>query len=176
MTTWIAFLRAVNLGGRRTFRPPEIVTCLETAGFTQVATHINTGNVRLVTSMRSRERVRDALERAFLADRGFEVPVSLLTTAQVRQVAAELDEVAAGHAGAHLVSFLRESPTPEQVAALEARQAPGERIVVRDGAAHLLLLEEVHRSRLGNGVVERYAGTATSRTRKVVADIAAMWC
>ena len=90
MSTWIGFLRAINLAGRRTFSPKEIVACLEAAGFTDVATHINTGNVRLTTTMRSRDTVAAAMERAFLEDRGFEVPVALLTPAEVRAVADQL--------------------------------------------------------------------------------------
>lgn len=176
MPTWIGFLRAVNLGATRTFSPAQIVACLDAAGFTDLATHINTGNVRLSTTRRSRERVREVMERAFARDRGFEVPVTLLTPAEVRAIADELDEVAAGHPGAHHVSLVREAPTADAIRALEALEAPGERVVVRGRAVHLLLGPEVHRSRLGNRSVEKVAGPATSRNRTVIAAIAQKWC
>ncbi|AKT51005.1 DUF1697 domain-containing protein [Arsenicicoccus sp. oral taxon 190] len=176
MSTWIGFLRAINLAGRRTFSPREIVACLEEAGFTDVATHINTGNVRLTTRMRSRERVAAAMEKAFAADRGFEVPVALLTPAEVRALADELDEVAAGHDGTHYVCLLAAEPDAQVRRALEALEAPGERVVVRGRAAHLLLGPDFHRSRLTNAAIEKVAGVGTSRNRTVVAAIADKWC
>ncbi|MTB73039.1 DUF1697 domain-containing protein [Arsenicicoccus sp. MKL-02] len=176
MSTWIGFLRAINLAGKRTFSPQQIVACLEAAGFTDVATHINTGNVRLTTTTRSRDKVVAAMERAFLDDRGFEVPVALLTPAEVRAVADELDEVGEGHEGRHYVSFLPQEPSAEVVTALHALEAPGERVVPRGRAVHLLLGPDYHRSRLTNTAVERVAGMATNRNRTVVEAIAAKWC
>lgn len=176
MSTWIGFLRAINLAGRRTFSPKEIVACLEAAGFTDVATHINTGNVRLTTTMRSRDTVAAAMERAFLEDRGFEVPVALLTPAEVRAVADQLDEVGEGHDGNHYVSFLPQEPSAEVVEALHALEAPGERAVARGRVVHLLLGPDYHRSRLTNASVERLAGMATNRNRTVVETVARKWC
>ena len=55
---------------------------LALAGFEEVETHIQTGNVLFRTSLRSRKKVIEALEKAMLEDRGFEVPVVLLTPAR----------------------------------------------------------------------------------------------
>ena len=176
MPTHVAFLRAINLGATRKFPKDAIVAAAQSAGFTDVATHINTGNVRLTTTMRSRDKVVAAMERAFLDDRGFEVPVALLTPAEVRAVANELDEVGEGHEGRHYVSFLPQEPSAEVVTALHALEAPGERVVPRGRAVHLLLGPDYHRSRLTNTAVERVAGMATNRNRTVVEAIAAKWC
>lgn len=175
MTTWIGLLRAVNLGGRRTFSPPQIVACVEAVGGSDVQTHINTGNVRFTTRMRSRERITDALEGAFAADRGFEVPVALLTPAELREIADDVEELGAGHGGRHYVSVLRGAASPAAVAALEARSTAGERAVVRGRAVHLLLGENYHEAKLTNAVVERLAGTATNRNATVIRAMAAKW-
>ena len=45
MPTYIAFLRAINVG-KRMFANAAIVQACEDAGFTDVETYINTGNVR----------------------------------------------------------------------------------------------------------------------------------
>ncbi len=86
MPTTLAFLRAINLGARRKFPKEEIVAATEAAGFTDVATHINTGNVRFATRMRSRERIEAALEAAYLERTGFEVPTVVLTPAELHRV------------------------------------------------------------------------------------------
>lgn len=79
MATYVAFLRAINLGAKRKFPKDAIVAAVEAAGFTEVETYINTGNVRFDTTMRSRAKIEAALEEAFLADRGFEVPTIVFT-------------------------------------------------------------------------------------------------
>ena len=86
MTTYVAFLRAINLGATRKFPKDAIVAATEAAGFDDVATRINTGNVRLGTAMRSRARIESALEQAYLADRGFEVPTIVYSQAELREV------------------------------------------------------------------------------------------
>ena len=66
MPTYIAFLRAINLGANRKFPKDAIKAAAEGAGFTDVETYINTGNVRVTTRLRSRAKVEAALEKAFL--------------------------------------------------------------------------------------------------------------
>ncbi|MGH3307430.1 MAG: DUF1697 domain-containing protein, partial [Nocardioides sp.] len=83
MPTYVAFLRAINLGPTRKFPKDAIKAAAEKAGFTDVETYINTGNLRVTTKMRSRAKVEEALEKAFLDDRGFEVPTIAFTPAEV---------------------------------------------------------------------------------------------
>ena len=67
MPTYVAFLRAINLGARRKFPKDAITSATEAAGGTDVETYINTGNVRLTHSARSVAKVRAALEEAYAA-------------------------------------------------------------------------------------------------------------
>ena len=174
MPTYVAFLRAVNLGPTRKFPKADIVAAAEAAGFREVATYINTGNVRLTTSMRSRTRIEAALERAFEADRGFPVPTIAFTTAEVRAIADDADELA--HEGRHYVSLLKEAPTAEGARIVEAAGADGERAVVRDRAVHLLLRDSYREASIENSVVEKALGVATNRNITVIRTIAEKWC
>ena len=85
MPTYVAFLRAINLGAIRKFAKDDIRRVVESLGFTDVETHINTGNVRFTTAMRSRAKIEKALEDAFAADRGFDVPTMVFTTAEIAE-------------------------------------------------------------------------------------------
>ena len=114
VATYIAFLRAINLGPTRKFPKDAIIAAVEAAGFTEVETYINTGNVRFDTTLRSRARIEAALEEAFLADRGFEVPTIVFTPAELREIAEEAASF--GHGGRHYVSLLKEGPTAAAVA------------------------------------------------------------
>ena len=174
MPTYVAFLRAINLGPTRKFPKADIVAAAERAGFTDVATHINTGNVRVTTRMRSRAKVEAALEKEFEADRGFAVPTIAFTPAEIRAIADDADGLQAP--GRHYVSLLKQPPTAEGTRTIEAAGKDGERAVVRDRAVHLLLGENYHEATLENSAVEKALGVATNRNITVIRALAAKWC
>ena len=82
---------------------------MEAAGFTEVATYINTGNVRFDTTLRSRAKIEAALEKAFRAAAGFEVPTIVFTQKELREIAEHAASF--GHGGRHYVSLLKDAPT-----------------------------------------------------------------
>ena len=84
MPTYIAFLRAINIGKRK-FAKDAIVAACEAAGCTDVETYINTGNVRVTTPLRSRAKVESALEKAFEDAAGFDIPTVVLTPKELRR-------------------------------------------------------------------------------------------
>lgn len=174
MPTYVAFLRAINLGATRKFPQADIVAATEAAGGTEVATHINTGNVRLTSSLRSRAKVEGALEAAYEADRGFAVPTIVLTPAELRQVAA--DAAGLDHDGRHYVSLLKAEPTAAGIELIEAAGGDGARAVVRDRAVHLLLAGDYHAAPLTNAEVEKALGVATNRNLTVIRALVEKWC
>lgn len=174
MATYIAFLRAINLGATRKFPKDAIRAAVEAAGFTEVETYINTGNVRFDTTLRSRARIEAALEKAFLEDRGFEVPTIVLSP---KELAAIADEAASfGHGGRHYVSLLKDAPSAAAIAKVEAVSSADEVARVGGRAVHLLLGENYHEARLTNAVVERHLGVATNRNLTVIEALAKKWC
>ena len=174
--TFIAFLRAVNVGKRK-YPMAELRAALAEAGFDDVETHIQTGNVRLRTSLRSRAAVVGALEEAMLADRGFAVPVVLLTPAELVSTCAEAEAMARGRAlKGHYLSLLAHPPDPAAARALEARSVEGEEVRVGVRAVHLMLAaKSFHEATTGNAEVERLLGTATTRNLTVVSTLSGKW-
>ena len=176
MATFLGFLRAINLGPNRKFPKADIVAATEAAGFSEVATHINTGNVRFDTSMRSRERIEDALETAYLADRGFEVSTVVFTQAELCAIADEAEEVADGHPGTHYVSLLKKQPSAALVEEIEALSTDRDVARVRGRAVHLIITDPYHHAKLTNAPIEKRLGVATNRNLKVIRAIAEKWC
>jgi uncharacterized protein (DUF1697 family) len=176
MATYLGFLRAINLGANRKFPKAAIVAATEAAGFTDVATHINTGNVRFDTTMRSRARIEEALETAYLADRGFEVLTIVFSPAEVCAIVDAVEELAAGYQGPHYVSLLKRSPDAAEIKQIEALGSDGERVHVRGRAVHLLLAEQYRQARVTNATVEKLLGPATNRNLKVIRAVAEKWC
>ena len=172
MATWIAFLRAINLGATRKFPKADIVAAVERAGGRGVQTHINTGNVLLEHDLDQREKVEAVLEEEFLRDRGFDVPTICVTPEELTRIAADAE--ALGHGGRHYVSLLKREPTDQDVARIEAVASAGE-LAVGGRAVHLLLDDEYHTARLTNNVVEKHLGVATNRNLTVISALARKW-
>ncbi len=173
VATYIGFLRAINLGPKRKFPQDAIRAAVEAAGGTAVETYLNTGNVRFDTTLRSRARIERALEEAFRADRGFDVPTIVLTPRELAAIAEHA--VSLGHDGRHYVSLLKEEPSAASVARVEALATAEEVVKVNGRAVHLLLGASYHQGRLTNAVIERHLGVATNRNLTVVEALVDKW-
>jgi len=178
MPTYVAFLRAINLGAKRKFPKADIVAATEAAGATGVATYINTGNVLLTSRLRSRARVESALEKAYLGQTGFAVPTIVFTPAEVAAIAAEAKELTRPDLERHYLYLLKDEPDPERVEALLARDGAADQVVVRGRAVHLLLPAEGYQTGTVDpwGVEKALGVVATNRNLNVVRTLAQKWC
>jgi uncharacterized protein (DUF1697 family) len=173
VTTWIGFLRAINLGATRKFGKDAIIAAVQEAGGSDVATYINTGNVRFEHELTDRAEVELALEKAFEQAAGFEVPTICVTPAELVAIAEAADGFA--HTGKHYVSLLKTEPTPAVVKALESRSGDAERVRVVGRSVHLMLGENYHQASLTNSTVERHLGVATNRNLNVIRTLSVRW-
>jgi uncharacterized protein (DUF1697 family) len=177
MATYLAFLRAINLGKTRTFGAADLRGCLEEAGYGEVESHINTGNVRFTRRKIGRPRLEVELEDLFLENRGFEVPTIVFTPDEFASIAADADELASEHEpGRHYVSLLREEPSAEAALAAEATAPQLIHMVVRGRALHYLVDEAHPQGGVDITKAEKVLGPMTNRNAKVIRNIADRWC
>ena len=85
MTTYIALLRAVNVGGTGKLPMAELKAMCIALGFTQVQTYIASGNVVFQSAL-SEPKVKTALEAQLHTYAGKPVGVHIRTTAQMQAV------------------------------------------------------------------------------------------
>ena len=178
MPSYVAFLRAINLGPTRKFPKDAIKAATESIGATDVETYINTGNVRLTSAMRSRPKVEGALEAAYAADRGFEVPTIVLTPAELIGVAEAADDLWSeyGEPDAHYITLYKDPPAAELIAAAHGLGLEKEVVRVVGRAAHVLLLKNFHESKLLTTKEFKRLGEGTARNVTVVRTLAQKWC
>lgn len=176
---YIAFLRAVNVGGR-VFKMAELRRSLADAGLRDVATYIQTGNVRFTTTMRSREKVERHLEDVLAAAAGFDVPAILFAPAELRQLHEAALRLASpfgdspGH-GRYVVLFKEEDvPGADQAEDIAAWSRPGESAVVLPRAVHVWLDGPTMQAEFF-GAFKKVLSPGTSRNLKVVTALAARW-
>jgi len=87
MTSYIALLRAVNVGGTGKLPMQDLTGMCESAGFASVRTYIASGNV-IFESKLSEKKVREELERRLLAYAGKPVTVAVRTAGEMAEVLA----------------------------------------------------------------------------------------
>jgi uncharacterized protein (DUF1697 family) len=88
MTSFIALLRAVNVGGTGKLPMADLTAMCESAGFRSVRTYIASGNV-IFESKLDETAVRKALEKRLLAYAGKTVAVMVRTAAEMAEVLAK---------------------------------------------------------------------------------------
>jgi uncharacterized protein (DUF1697 family) len=84
---YVVLLRGVNVGGNHRVPKDELRAALESLGFRDIVTYINSGNAVFTSdSEPSGHIIQTALEAQF----GFDIPTLLLTANQIKAVAAAI--------------------------------------------------------------------------------------
>ncbi len=151
---------------------------LEEAGFTDVETHIQTGNLKVGSRLRSPRRVEERLE-SLLAERcGFEVPCIVLTPAELRTVYADalaLDAPFGDREGQRrYVVFFKNEVSAEETARMGGYDSPDERIWALGRAVHVWICGSFHDARVF-AAFKGVLATGTNRDLKVVAAVVEKW-
>lgn len=177
MPRWIGFLRAINLGRTRKYPMAELRAVLEKAGYTDVATHLQSGNIALTAPTRSAAKLEQDLEALFEADRGFELPTIVCTPAELRELGRDIVDVVTEHGApefGHYVEILRAPLAATDIAAIES-QSEGQRAVVRGRAVHLLYDIPFKSAKGFSAAAKRVLGDSTNRNAKVITTLAEKW-
>jgi uncharacterized protein (DUF1697 family) len=172
MARHIVLLRGVNLGSRNRVAMPRLRDALADAGFTDVATYLQSGNVVLSSGATSAE-VRRTCERVIAAELGLEIDVVTRTRAQLAKVVERnpLGRVAKDPKR-YQVSFLAGKLPPAVLRKLEAAAAPAERLEVVGREIYAWHPRGVARSRLWTLLASRDLGvTATARNWTTVTKL-----
>ncbi|QKW19328.1 DUF1697 domain-containing protein [Kitasatospora sp. NA04385] len=178
METYIAFLRAVNVGGR-TVKMDRLRELFAELGLEGVRTYIQSGNVFFRTAETDRAALGARIEAALEAGLGYPVPVMLRTVEEVEALLA-LDPFAAVEVTEDerlCVLFLSE-PLPEEVtAALPVASPKGDWEMIGATAGAAFVVMHVRNGRLNSNPATAfptsYRGQATSRFFHTTAKIAA---
>ncbi len=176
VTTWVALLRGVNVGGKNRLPMIDLRTLLEDLGCRQVRTLIQSGNAVFAAAADRGEllpgQIADGLAERF----GFAVPVVLRSAAELTAVLARNPFIAAGRDPATLhVAFLAVRPCAAAVAALDPDRSPPDEFRIDGREVFLHLPNGVARSKLTNAWLERGLGTtSTVRNWTTVGALAAI--
>ena len=164
MTTYVAMLRGINVGGHQKVSMAALRTLVTDLGHSEVATYIQSGNVVFKSRAGDSTRVARAIEARIKRDLGMSVTVVVRTGAELARVAAANPFLKAGKDAATLyVIFLASAPDAALVKKLDPRAfKPDEfRLIRQEIYAHYP--KGYGRSKMTNNVFEgrlNVAGTA----------------
>jgi len=151
---------------------PKLRSALEGAGFEDVATYVQSGNV-VLSSGDSAAKVARAVERLIKKEFGLEIPVVVRTRTQMAQVVKRnpLGKVAK-NPKRYQVSFLEKRPSAALVRQLEEVADSGERLAAHGREIYAWHPEGVARSKLWAALAGKGLGvTATARNWTTVTKL-----
>lgn len=175
MSRYVAFLRAINVGGR-VVRMERLRDCFCELGFTEVSTFIASGNVRF-TAGRTAPRSLERKIEACLQDRlGYEVATFLRSEAEIAAIAAyqAFSATEVRKAAALCVGFLAEPLDPAGLKAVEGFTTEVDRFKVHGREIYWLCRTRQSDSKFNNTRLERaIRGQATFRNVRTILRLAA---
>lgn len=178
MSRFVAFLRAVNVGGR-TVKMDELRRLFEAAGFTDVATFIASGNV-IFSSRATRPAAAEQLVETRLREAlGFDVPTFVRTPAAVATAAARepFPADAVARAGAYVAAFLKTPLDAAGARGLAALESNVDRFAAHGDVVYWLSTAKQSESRMTLVKFERAVGRlATMRAMSSLGKLAARHC
>jgi uncharacterized protein (DUF1697 family) len=175
MPVHVAMLRGINLGPSRRVPMAELRALLTEAGYEDVRTYVQSGNIVLRSAAKPGGVGREL--QSVISERfGFDVPVIVRSRAQLAAVvkANPLGDVA-DNPKRYQVSFLADKPPADLIGRLEERAVESERVVARGREIYAWHPEGVARSKLWNALAGKDLGiTATARNWTTVTTLLEM--
>jgi uncharacterized protein (DUF1697 family) len=174
MPTTIAFLRAINVGGRF-LKMAALQAHFEALGCEDVRTYINSGNVIFNTRARSLPRLAQTLEVGLERLVGFRSEVFLRTPAQLQQIAqrATAHRAAVPPEGEVNVAFVNAPLSEAQAAALDTLRTALDDFAFEGTEVYWLCRGRQSDSKFSNATFERrLQQRATFRRQRMLAALA----
>ena len=174
MTTWVALLRGINVGGANKVAMKDLRASVSSLGYADVVTYIQSGNVVFDTGDDATESaVNEAIRSLLVETHGLEVPV-VVRTATEFEGAADRHPDADGGIDPKLlhVAFLDRTPAAAAVADLDPQEWDPDRWSLVGRELYLTYPDGSARSKMTIDRFERPWGvTATARNLNSVRKI-----
>lgn len=174
MMRWLVMPRGINVGKINRVPMAELVTRLEGAGFKDVITIGQSGNI-IVTAPGPEEKVCASVRALMASAFGVDVPVMARSADEIRAIldANPLQDVATD-GSKYLAIFLSTAPSQAQAAALEAEDFSPEVVRIHGRTAFVWAPDGVKAMRVSHTALEkRFRVTATARNWNTLEKIAA---
>ena len=170
MPTHAAFLRAINVGGRRITNDALREACA-LAGLEEPATFRASGNVVFSAAGEDEAALQRRIEEGLERELGFAVPAYVRSAAQLRRIAAHEPfdpKLVRASDGKLQVMFVPSKPTPAKRRQALALGTDRDRLDLRARELYWLPSGGLMDSELDRGALDRLLGPSTVRTKGTI--------
>jgi uncharacterized protein (DUF1697 family) len=176
MDRYVAFLRGMNLGGRR-IKNEELRAEFEALDFADVACFRASGNVVFAVKAGSETKLRTRIEAGLGEALGYEVPVFLRNASELRALAAHepFDAAAKASEGKLQVALLPKKPAAKARKVALAEATDEDRLAVEGRELYWLPSGRMSDSELDLKAIEAAVGPWTMRTMGTIEQIVAKY-
>jgi len=166
MPQYVAFLRAINVGGRF-LKMAVLAEHVRTLGHTNVKTYINSGNVLFQSRQLSTYRLGTAMEEGLEPLLGFRSEAFVRTVPELQAIAAQAEALRGriGPDGDINVAFLQRPLTADDEAAIAPLRNAQDGFVLDGHELYWLCQSKQSDSKFSNVVLERKLRTRTTFRR-----------
>ena len=163
MTTYVALLRGINVGGRTRVGMDDLRRLFVALGHADVKSYVQSGNVLFSSPVEESSRLIGDIERRIARDLGVTVTVLLRTKDDLARVVANNPFVSRETDPAKLhVTFLADAPDHERVARLDTPSGGPDEFSLAGREVYLHCPHGYGRTKLNNAYLERRLGVAAT--------------
>ena len=178
MTTYVAFLRAINVGGNNLIKMSDLRDLLAGLGLEDVRTHLQSGNAVFTARSKDRKKLSGEISAAIHRAHGHRPEIILRTPDELRRALDRVPFDASANPSLVIINFLLDTADPEGAKEL-ARQLAAyegpETVVVHETEVYIHYPEGMGRSKLNRVPMEKLLGTrATARNLNTVRKLLEM--
>lgn len=162
MQTFIAFLRGINVGGHRIIKMAELRQVLAQAGYAEVQTYIQSGNLVFASKELDTAKHAHNLTQLILGHFGFKVPVMVLLPKDLERILASNPYLGSELMASAPVYFsiLSDAPAPEKFLALEAVSFPHEYFSIVGNCIYAIYPKGTGKAKLNHAFFEKKLGVS----------------
>lgn len=172
MRRYLAILRGINVGGKRKLPMANLRDSVTKIGFTKVQTYIQSGNLLFTAEENDSSRLETLLEEHLLETYDYKIPVIVRTVEELKKAFAENPFALKTPIKQLHLTFLKESPKPEEVEILQTFPKAPEEFTIIDKNLFLKCTERYSDAKLTNAFIERkLKTTATTRNWKTITKL-----
>ena len=173
--TYVALLRAINLGARNKVAMAELRSMFEAVGADDVRTHVQSGNVVFRSPVGTPSELEQTLEGAITETFGLDIRVLVRTAREIVKIDRSNPFADKGDLRTLHLTFSAEPPAADRVRDLGNFDFGPDRFSVAGREIYLLCPDGYGRTKLNNAFLEKKLGVAaTTRNWKTVTTLAEM--
>lgn len=155
MPTHIALLRGINVSGQKIIKMEALRKLMVLAGFENVSTYIQSGNVIFDSPQTSKKVLSEQITKMILAHYGFDVSVIMINPQDLEKAIAENPFLANEADLKQLyVTFLSENPTAENIAKFRTFDVGRDLAEFADHIIYLKYADSAAHTKLSNALLE----------------------